>query len=82
MDAEGRILRFLSEDLGYHSEIHHKYVKNGHCVGGGRVKMDENTKTLEICGYSESYGRVTEKYRPVMRQMLEKQYPDYKIRIN
>lgn len=82
VDTEKRVLEFLSENLPFHATIHSKYVKNGYCVGGGRIKMDENSKILYLYGYSESYGRVPGEYQSAMIKMLEKQYPAYRITLS
>lgn len=79
VDREKWCLRFLTENLPYHSNIHSKYVKDGRCVWGWRVMMNEEKKIIHLYWASESYWCVSGDYLESMKKMLEKKFPDYKI---
>lgn len=79
VDREKWCLRFLTEDLPYHSNIHSKYVKDGRCVWWWRIQINEQLKTIMLHWYSESYWSVPDEYKDAMKKMLEKQYPGYEI---
>ena len=79
VDREKRCLKFLTENLGFHVQIHKKYVKDGFCVWGWRVEMNEKDKTIYLYWASIDYWSVPNEYREAMKKMLEKIFPDYKI---
>lgn len=81
VDREKWCLRFLTENLPYHSNIHSKYVKDGRCVWWWRVMMNEEKKIIHLYWASESYWCVSGDYAESMKKMLEKNFPNYKILI-
>ena len=82
IDYEKWCLRFITENLDYHAWIHKKYVgDDGFCVGGWRVKKDEEKKIITLFGYSQDFGSVVGDYKEAMKKMLENRFPDYVIEI-
>jgi hypothetical protein len=79
VDREKRCLRFLTENLVFHTWIHKKYIKDGFCVWGWRVDMDEKNKTIRLYWSSFDYWFVPNEYREAMIKMLGKKFPDYQI---
>ena len=76
------------KDCQYHRIIYSKFLKEvetNHldkkfckCLGGGRIKKNIKSKTIEIYGYSKKYGRVKNQHEKT-KQILQKFYPDYAI---
>ena len=73
-------------DVMYHANVYETTVRKeltprglrGSVLGGGRLVHDPARKTLDIYGYSMTFGRC-EKCNQETAHMLEKAYPDYKV---
>ena len=75
-------------DCKYHKGIYKKFIteiKNTgkkdiktKCLGGGRIKKDEQNKTIFVYGYSNAYGRYENQHEKSV-EMLKEVFPDYKI---
>ncbi|EYC25582.1 hypothetical protein Y032_0011g1286 [Ancylostoma ceylanicum] len=46
------------------------------CVGGGRIKHEDQAKEILVYGYSQGYGQAD---HAVTVDILKKRYPDYNI---
>lgn len=46
------------------------------CVGGGRINIDQNKKTILVYGYSQGFGRCD---HSKSCDIIKESYPDYKI---
>ncbi|WKX92149.1 hypothetical protein Q1695_010293 [Nippostrongylus brasiliensis] len=46
------------------------------CLGGGRIRHEDDAKEILVYGYSQGYGRAD---HSVAVDILKKRYPDYKI---
>jgi hypothetical protein len=80
IDYEKWCLRFMTEDLEYHSDIHDKYVwDDGKTVWWWRIIMDEKKGIIYLYDSSWDYGRVRGNYERAMQKMLERYFPDYTI---
>ena len=81
-DRKNRILKFISapiKEYHYHSMLHNWYVQEWRCLWWGFIDKDDENKIIKLWWYSISYWDVSCKYREVMKKMLEKKFPDYKI---
>ena len=46
------------------------------CIGGGRLKIDHQAKTIEVHDYSDSFGREPDRQQTV--RMLESAFPEFR----
>lgn len=46
------------------------------CVGGGRIRHEDDAKEILVYGYSQGYGKAD---HSITVDILKKRYPDYKI---
>jgi phosphohistidine phosphatase len=53
----------------------HKLVEY-ECVGGGRININKDDKTIFVYGYSQSYGQCNHQ---ISCDILKQYYPDYTI---
>ncbi|MDR2541449.1 MAG: hypothetical protein LBD11_06970 [Candidatus Peribacteria bacterium] len=81
VDPDKKAVVFSSKFLPFHADIHHTYVKNGYCLGGGRMYIDEH-KNIRLYSSSESYGSVPEEFQSTVEKILKKQYPEANIKRN
>ncbi|XP_053630604.1 14 kDa phosphohistidine phosphatase isoform X4 [Cherax quadricarinatus] len=65
----------------FHSDVYDQVVpgieKLGldcECVGGGRIQHNPDTKTIEVYGYSQGYGKAD---HSITVGLLKAKYPDY-----
>ena len=79
IDRVSRNLKFISENLWFHYNIHTKYIKDGRCLWWWRIHIDDQWKSIVLHWQSESYWFVPNEYEEAMKKMLEKQYPNYDI---
>jgi hypothetical protein len=74
-------LLLLSEYLDYHANIHDKYCKNGYCLWGWIIKIDDGQKTIWLGGASQVFWTVPSKFRPAVEKLLQEAYPWYIINV-
>ncbi|CAI2384452.1 unnamed protein product [Moneuplotes crassus] len=74
-------------DCAYHADILSRFQMKeiyekglveyeSSCPGGGRIKHDEEAKTIEVYGYSQGFGKADHE---VTTAKLKDKYPDYEI---
>jgi hypothetical protein len=63
----------------YHSNLHHTHIEDGRCLWWWLIDKNDEKKVITLRWHSESYWSVLGKNREVMKKMLEKKFPDYKI---
>lgn len=82
IDREKRILKFVTAPMDkfpYHSNLHHTHIEDGRCLWWWLIDKNDEKKVITLRWHSESYWSVLGKNREVMKKMLEKKFPDYKI---
>ena len=67
----------------YHSDIYDEVQDKLHpldCepMGGGRISHDDETKCIQIYGYSQAYGKGDHE---MAAKLIKEAYPNYKISI-
>ena len=83
--AKQHLVRSIA-DVMYHADVYETTVRKeltprglrGSVLGGGRLVHDPARKTLNVFGYSMTFGRC-EKCNQETAHMLEQAYPDYKV---
>jgi len=58
------------------SELKLKSSVETECVGGGRINIDQDKKTILVYGYSQGYGRCD---HAKSCEIIKESYPEYKI---
>ena len=82
VDRKKHILKFATapiDECGFHSDIHYKYIEEWRCLWWGFLDKDDENKIIRLRWYSQSYGSVDEKEEGIMKKMLEKKFPGYKV---
>lgn len=49
------------------------------CVGGGRIVHTAESKSIEIYGYSQAYGKADHE---LTKKLISESYPDYNVFIS
>lgn len=76
VDPETKKLKFISENLPFHSNIKSKYCPNGLCLWWWRITMDADKTKMVLHWYSESYGWLSAYEMQCAIKLLKKNYPE------
>ena len=79
VDPESKKLKFISEDLPYHSNIKSKYCPNGLCLWWWRITMNADKTRILLHWSSESYGWLSDHEKECAIKLLKKNYPNLTI---
>lgn len=68
-EAHAYIMGDLVEEVGPEIDIE--------CIGGGRIRVDPDRRTIEIWKFSEAYGQEPDRQQTVA--MLQNAFPGFKV---